>query len=241
MRPRMLFCRKGVFYDIHPMERRLRSPCFGRTAHLLWGGSAALIVAAFAAFGGGSALSLAASLVGVTSLIFNAKGHPVGHPLVFVRVLRRNDCLPGHDRADGRRAGCVLHGGAGLLRAVFGERFVRIPLLAANADGAGGVKGDAAMVGNYKTGSFQRPFAAFLPHFCRRIHPCRTLAAAVLHPNAPKIPFEKRYKKCRFIAIYRDKPAFSPWSWWTGSNPRPADYKSAALPTELHQHICLFS
>lgn len=29
----------------------------------------------------------------------------VRHPLVFVRVLRRNDCLPGHDRADGRRAG----------------------------------------------------------------------------------------------------------------------------------------
>ena len=30
------------------------------------------------------------------------------------------------------------------------------------------------------------------------------------------------------------------WSWWTESNPRPADYKSAALPAELHQHplIC---
>ncbi len=27
------------------------------------------------------------------------------------------------------------------------------------------------------------------------------------------------------------------WSWWTDSNPRPADYKSAALPTELHQPI----
>ena len=26
-------------------------------------------------------------------------------------------------------------------------------------------------------------------------------------------------------------------SWWTDSNPRPADYKSAALPTELHQRI----
>ena len=25
------------------------------------------------------------------------------------------------------------------------------------------------------------------------------------------------------------------WSWWTDSNPRPADYKSAALPAELHQ------
>lgn len=26
------------------------------------------------------------------------------------------------------------------------------------------------------------------------------------------------------------------WSWRTDLNPRPADYKSAALPTELHQH-----
>ena len=31
------------------------------------------------------------------------------------------------------------------------------------------------------------------------------------------------------------------WSWWTDSNPRPADYKSAALPTELHQHFFVLS
>ena len=29
------------------------------------------------------------------------------------------------------------------------------------------------------------------------------------------------------------------WSWWTDLNPRPADYKSAALPTELHQQVRL--
>ena len=29
------------------------------------------------------------------------------------------------------------------------------------------------------------------------------------------------------------------WSWWTDSNPRPADYKSAALPTELHQRVAV--
>ena len=29
------------------------------------------------------------------------------------------------------------------------------------------------------------------------------------------------------------------WSWWTDLNPRPADYKSAALPTELHQQLSL--
>ena len=35
--------------------------------------------------------------------------------------------------------------------------------------------------------------------------------------------------------MYRRK-----WSWWTDSNPRPADYKSAALPTELHQQTRSF-
>ena len=30
------------------------------------------------------------------------------------------------------------------------------------------------------------------------------------------------------------------WSWWLESNPQPADYKSAALPVELHQPINLW-
>ena len=34
--------------------------------------------------------------------------------------------------------------------------------------------------------------------------------------------------------------ASTKWSWWTDSNPRPADYKSAALPAELHQHTAPF-
>ena len=36
-----------------------------------------------------------------------------------------------------------------------------------------------------------------------------------------------------------NSPIFSllRWSWWTDSNPRPADYKSAALPAELHQRF----
>ena len=27
------------------------------------------------------------------------------------------------------------------------------------------------------------------------------------------------------------------WSWQEDLNPQPADYKSAALPIELHQHV----
>ena len=36
-------------------------------------------------------------------------------------------------------------------------------------------------------------------------------------------------------------PALTRWSWWTDSNPRPAEYKSAALPTELHQRNASFN
>ena len=45
---------------------------------LLWAASALLIVIAFAAFDRENGLTLTASLIGVTSLIFNAKGHPAG-------------------------------------------------------------------------------------------------------------------------------------------------------------------
>ena len=40
-----------------------------------------------------------------------------------------------------------------------------------------------------------------------------------------------------------NSPIFSckKWSWQTDSNPRPADYKSAALPAELHQRIGHYS
>ncbi len=50
----------------------------------LWLGSAALICAAFLAFDRGSVLPLAASLIGVTSLIFCAKGNPLGQLLMVV-------------------------------------------------------------------------------------------------------------------------------------------------------------
>ena len=42
------------------------------------------------------------------------------------------------------------------------------------------------------------------------------------------------YKVVTFALLHM---ALQRWSWWTDLNPRPADYKSAALPTELHQHL----
>lgn len=49
---------------------------------VLWLVSVVAIVLSFVLFGGGDYLTLVASLIGVTSLIFNAKGNPVGQALM---------------------------------------------------------------------------------------------------------------------------------------------------------------
>ena len=57
---------------------------FTRGEIALWSISTALIVIAFAAFDRENFLTLSASLIGVTSLIFNAKGNPFGQLLMVV-------------------------------------------------------------------------------------------------------------------------------------------------------------
>ena len=57
---------------------------FSRGEWLLWGCSAAAVIISFVLFDRESWLTLAASLVGVTSLIFAAKGHPVAQALAIV-------------------------------------------------------------------------------------------------------------------------------------------------------------
>ena len=47
----------------------------------LWLGSCAVITGAFFLFATGDYLTFLASLIGVTSLIYSAKGHPVGRHL----------------------------------------------------------------------------------------------------------------------------------------------------------------
>ena len=59
---------------------------------------------------------------------------------------------------------------------------------------------------------------------------CNRFTVCPLWPLG-KSPKYKGYSKT-LIAFF--------WSWWTDLNPRPADYKSAALPTELHQRIQAF-
>lgn len=50
----------------------------------LWGGSVLAITLSFFMFGGSDYMTLVASLVGVTALIFIAKGNPVGQALTIV-------------------------------------------------------------------------------------------------------------------------------------------------------------
>ena len=57
---------------------------FSKGEWRLWIGSVTGIIGAYFLFSGGDGLTLLASLIGVTSLIFNAKGHPVGQVLMVV-------------------------------------------------------------------------------------------------------------------------------------------------------------
>ena len=56
---------------------------FSKTEIALWCSSAALIVISFCIFDRSNYLTLAASLIGVTSLVFNAKGNPFGQLLMI--------------------------------------------------------------------------------------------------------------------------------------------------------------
>lgn len=66
--------------------KRLRSffNYFSKAEMALWCSSVALIIISFCLFGRANYLTLAASLVGVTSLIFNAKGNPFGQLLMIL-------------------------------------------------------------------------------------------------------------------------------------------------------------
>ena len=57
---------------------------FSKGELTLWGGSAGLILASFLMFDRVNFMTLAASLIGTTSLIFNAKGNPLGQALMVI-------------------------------------------------------------------------------------------------------------------------------------------------------------
>lgn len=57
---------------------------FSKGELTLWGSSSALILVSFLMFDRVNTMTLAASLIGTTSLIFNAKGNPIGQALMIV-------------------------------------------------------------------------------------------------------------------------------------------------------------
>lgn len=57
---------------------------FTKSEIILWGVSAFVIMLAFCVFDRHNYLTLAASIIGVTSLIFNAKGNPIGQALMVI-------------------------------------------------------------------------------------------------------------------------------------------------------------
>ena len=81
---------------------------FSKSELTLWGSSAGLILASFFLFDRVNFMTLAASLIGTTSLIFNAKGNPIGQALMivfsllygaisYIFLLWRDDNLSRHD------------------------------------------------------------------------------------------------------------------------------------------------
>ena len=63
---------------------RKASQYFSKVEIALWSTSVLLILLSFYLFDRGNYLTLAASLIGVTSLIFNAKGNPFGQFLMIL-------------------------------------------------------------------------------------------------------------------------------------------------------------
>lgn len=57
---------------------------FSKGELILWGFSVTLIIVSFCIFGGNGFLTLAASLIGVTSILLNAKGNPIGQLLMII-------------------------------------------------------------------------------------------------------------------------------------------------------------
>jgi len=57
---------------------------FSKGERILWGTSSALILVSFLIFDRVNFMTLAASLIGTTSLIFNAKGNPIGQALMIL-------------------------------------------------------------------------------------------------------------------------------------------------------------
>ena len=73
-----------VFLEVTVDKLKAATRYFSKTERVLWSSSVLVILVSFCFFDRESYLTLIASLIGVTSLIFNAKGNPLGQFLMVV-------------------------------------------------------------------------------------------------------------------------------------------------------------
>lgn len=73
-----------LFSGVNIMKIKSNSHYFSKSEIILWSFSVVLIILSFIIFDKENYLTLSASLIGVTSLIFNAKGNPFGQLLMII-------------------------------------------------------------------------------------------------------------------------------------------------------------
>ena len=73
-----------LFSGVNTMKIKSVSHYFSKSEIILWSFSVVLIILSFIIFDKENYLTLSASLIGVTSLIFNAKGNPFGQLLMII-------------------------------------------------------------------------------------------------------------------------------------------------------------
>lgn len=67
------------------MKRRIgQQAYFSKTEAIIWASSVFAIIAAYCIFDRGGGLTIIASIIGVTSIMINAKGNPIGQMLMIV-------------------------------------------------------------------------------------------------------------------------------------------------------------
>ena len=73
-----------IFLEVIMIKTKTSAKYFSKTEIALWCASVTLILVSFGIFDRDNYLMLVASIIGVTSLIFNAKGNPFGQVLMVV-------------------------------------------------------------------------------------------------------------------------------------------------------------
>lgn len=103
-----MYIRMLIFLEVIMKEFK---DYFSKSEIVLWSSSVMVIIISFCVFDRINYMTLCASLIGVTSLIFNAKGNPFGqllmvvfsllYGIIYLFVLWGDDYISWNDNADG--------------------------------------------------------------------------------------------------------------------------------------------